>query len=374
MAAPYLEPVSGFLAFTRNDASALHSQAAFILYLADQVRRLRTPRPRMYDTFDEDEVGLLEVPTLRTLDVDWNQARAESWTPYRRGRTLVSEGDDALLDSVRTLYGDPTPVESARVINAALQSSHALVRASGAAADLHAKSPRYDTLYAPWHVDSLSVLLDCVNDDDELVHDICVAALDRATRARWRAIAPTDPSPSAEHLPSEQSESIIIHGTFARPSTWWRPGAPFHQFLSVDVVPDLYAGPAPYSWSGVWSLPARQRAAHQLLAWTHGQPVNHVFAHSHGGNIALMATHLQQRIERLVLLSCPFMRGSRPDFRFVGDVVSVRTKLDPITLIAGGRPRHQRPRFREIVLPIYFHHSATHDPDIWIQHGIAANL
>ncbi len=51
--------------------------------------------------------------------------------------------------------------------------------------------------------------------------------------------------------------------------------------------------------------------------------------------------------------------------------MSVRVKLDLVILVDGGGQRFDDPGIREFVLPIWFAHSATHDPEVWDRHGIA---
>ena len=99
-----------------------------------------------------------------------------------------------------------------------------------------------------------------------------------------------------------------------------------------------------------------------------------MFAHSHGGSVAMLASQDGLTMEKLVLLSCPVHQRYRPNHGIVKKTVSVRVKLDLVVLADGGRQRFRDQRIQEIVLPLWFSHSATHDPDVWQRYDIAAQL
>jgi hypothetical protein len=89
----------------------------------------------------------------------------------------------------------------------------------------------------------------------------------------------------------------------------------------------------------------------------------------------MLASNSGLDIGKLVLLSCPaHPQKYMPDFQHVGKVVSVRVHLDLVILVDGGGQRFAHPRISENVLPVWFHHSATHDPDVWRKHDIPAKL
>ena len=48
-------------------------------------------------------------------------------------------------------------------------------------------------------------------------------------------------------------------------------------------------------------------------------------------------------------------------------------RLQGILADRGGQ-RFRLPQIQENVLPIWFHHSATHDPNVWIQYNVPAML
>ena len=76
------------------------------------------------------------------------------------------------------------------------------------------------------------------------------------------------------------------------------------------------------------------------------------------------------------LLSCPVhVNQYFPDFtHLTKPVYSVRVKLDLVILADRGGQKFSNPDIREIILPIWFDHSATHDPGVWQNHGVAAKI
>jgi hypothetical protein len=78
---------------------------------------------------------------------------------------------------------------------------------------------------------------------------------------------------------------------------------------------------------------------------------------------------------RMVLLSCPVHRRKYfPNFARVQKVVSIRVRADLVILADGGGQRFRDPRIEEIVLPIWFNHSITHDPGTWDAQGLPGRV
>ncbi len=119
----------------------------------------------------------------------------------------------------------------------------------------------------------------------------------------------------AEDGPSGSSREyvVVVHGTFDRDGTWWRPGESFCRQLDAALAsrglptkcwplasPDL-GDPvvvAPFSWDGLNSEASRSAAAAELAAYIRALsdagesgPPSRVFlvGHSHGGNVILDA-------------------------------------------------------------------------------------
>ena len=77
----------------------------------------------------------------------------------------------------------------------------------------------------------------------------------------------------------------------------------------------------------------------------------------------------------LVLLSCPVhVHKYVPDFSRVARAISIRVHLDLVILIDGGGQRFHDPRIEENVLPIWFDHFASHEPEVWQDHDVPSLL
>jgi len=115
-----------------------------------------------------------------------------------------------------------------------------------------------------------------------------------------------------------------------RSPLWFEDGSPFLSRLSAELH-DISHNITPLLWTGENSITERDKAAHVLAEYLldehaqHPQATQLVIAHSHGGNIALRALHLQTREaaqlcegERaspfIVTLATPFVEVHRADF------------------------------------------------------------
>jgi hypothetical protein len=170
---------------------------------------------------------------------------------------------------------------------------------------------------------------------------------------------------------------MLIHGTWARSQDWWQPGGDFHGYILANFWPDLYSRSDRYEWSGGWSDAARSLAAQQLARWidTRNEVGIKLMAHSHGANVAMLATQLTDKIGEIVMLSCPVHENKYlPDFNHTSKVLSLRVKLDLVILADGGGQKFSDPRIDENVLPLWFDHSATHDPQVWDDNALVQTL
>lgn len=96
-----------------------------------------------------------------------------------------------------------------------------------------------------------------------------------------------------------------------------------------------------------------------------------LFTHSHGGSAAMLATQAGMNVGEMVLLSCPVHAHKYyPDFRHAKRIVSIRMRMDLVILADRGGQRFQDPRIEENVLPVWFNHSASHDPKVWHDHDV----
>jgi hypothetical protein len=219
-------------------------------------------------------------------------------------------------------------------------------------------------------------LVEGTYNDDPLVRDVAATALARVLPGHSRLIQLIQPVEILEEgVPSHTS--TIIHGTWARNNSWWQPSGNFHNYLRANVDPSLYSASDRFDWSGSWSDAGRALGALDLVAWVsgHGLAGLDLFTHSHGGSVAMLASRAGMAIGRLVLLSCPVhIPKYEPNFPIVGRVVSIRVKMDLVILADGGGQRFNHPQIREIVLPIWFKHSITHEPQTWINHNLPSQI
>jgi pimeloyl-ACP methyl ester carboxylesterase len=220
----------------------------------------------------------------------------------------------------------------------------------------------------------LSALQDA---DDPSVQAICMAAMVRRTNLFNEGSPPR----SVGQAPSVgKADSMLVHGTcFAWPGQevreWWTPGSgEFHGYLTSGIRPNLYAAADYFRWSGGWNDYARDSAARELTEWLASHKLQGIdlFAHSHGANVALRASH-SLPLRNLVLLSCPVHDTlSVPSFANVRRVLSIRIHWDLVILADRGRQHFRDPRIIEKVLPIWFvGHGASVEPRIWDKRHLA---
>ncbi len=139
-------------------------------------------------------------------------------------------------------------------------------------------------------------------------------SFDRAEAQRERTGADKPdwgPVPAAGN---RETAVVLIHGTFARDSTWTAPDAPLSMALGADVTPVRFL------WSEANSMRSRRIASEGLAQCIRelvalGYPRVALIAHSHGGNIALKACEdvdVARHVGAIVCLSTPFISAWRP--------------------------------------------------------------
>jgi hypothetical protein len=398
-------PVPSPRAFGREDLPALYSQAATLLLLRSQIRRdpatlaarATTPARRARVQFAPPrDLAALHVPRLLGPRIRVPEEDVVSELSRRYGRRAVAPlpvpsrvarsrrqaakirsrptprparptPPDVLEDCARRLARRPNVLTAAQLTRASLQHRHELPRVAAAAAHVELASDP---------AGALAVLGASLDSADPLVARLAATALARIAPEdeRLRALLRRRPSRS----PRRRSHtSLLVHGTFARSSTWWQPGGDFHEYLRTDVRPDLYSAADRFEWSGGWSDAARALGAADLHAWVDARGLAglDLFTHSHGGSVAMLASQGGLAIGELVMLSCPVHAAEYwPDFSWVGRAVSIRVHMDLVILVDGGGQKFQDPRIDEHVLPIWFDHFATHDPEVWRDHDVPSML
>ena len=427
-----IRPVPGHTAFDRSDSAAVHSQAAFLLALAHQRERdMREPHDQIPSHRDEQREHLVDPEDAELLDLpDWPHPLIRADLAFGRTRLVerfsgtnadlwppkLAQPDESRL--AVALYDNPSAEALLNLIHVCLFARHPLVRVAAAAADLHldllchdlVAAPRVhfdDSIYAldplvrvgaaragdtvdhpdhfaaparlPLPRQSIEILMRGAGAQDELVRDVAVSALEGARfhfESRNQQDSTSEESTKDDlPVPGPSQTSVLIHGTtFGRTTGWWKPGRVFPKYLKTNVSDNLYSGSNPFYWSGLYNHRARDLGADDLVQWASGRSLDHVFAYSHGGAVAMLASALGLSMGKLVLLSCPVHSRYAPDFQRVSEVVSVRTRLDLVILADGGGQRFRDPRIAEHLLPIWFKHKPTRQPDVWRRHNIEAML
>lgn len=99
---------------------------------------------------------------------------------------------------------------------------------------------------------------------------------------------------------------VVVHGTFASAERWYQADGDFVQSLRSSYVhlpgtcPQKNAAIISFSWSGGNCSSARIMAAKNLAALIASYPASesvYVIAHSHGGNVVSLATHLLKKAQ-----------------------------------------------------------------------------
>jgi hypothetical protein len=384
MVRPIETPVVGPEAFGVESAAASLSRAAILLLLRAQLRgddqalAARSAAPGQLaaaEAIPERDLARFPVPRLRrtgervSREVIRERIARRYLVELKEGAPPRAEPqamDRVIPDLAARLYERPSLPVAAELLETCLSHPDDLTRVAAAAA-------YFEICADP--VPSLDVLAEGIQMEDELVRDVAATSLAR--------VAPADPRLARLTEPGDRRKggapaytSLLVHGTFARNFPWWQPGGGFHTYLS-GVLGDLYGASDRFEWSGGYSDERRALGAQDLGVWVDAHNVQGLdpFAHSHGGSVAMLASQFGLELGKLVLLSCPaHPQKYMPDFGHVGKVVSVRVHLDLVILADGGGQRFQHPGIRENVLPIWFDHSATHDPDVWETYDIPSKI
>ncbi len=197
-------------------------------------------------------------------------------------------------------------------------------------------------------------------------------------------------------------ETVIVHGTFAASTTWWRdPGASgkpapdnLWAYLQSKGISTLVRSPNEFSWSGGNSDSARQAGAELFVDWwkTRGRPTLDVVAHSHGGNVVMMASALEPKIQvrNLVLLGTPVRYPYVPRFHQTEQLTNVYSSNDIVQVPGSwgsqrgeGRTQSDHAAGTNLHLPYWSSvstavksasHSDLHEPRFWDIHKLETLL
>jgi hypothetical protein len=362
--ARYPTPVPGPDAFASNSRDARLSQAAVVLSIGASA----AGEPDRVDSPDEiglhTDVAALGRPELISV------AEASAPLTGRGVRVGARIAPSSAVELMTRLADRPDPITAAALVESSLSSESRLVRTSAAVAALDTTGPRDEVL---------AQLVDGASRGGPLTRQIGrigVARVDPQHKVLRSVVG--RPSPlTGRDRPSHTA--VLTHGTFAAMTRWWQPGGDFYGYLD-SLTPALHLHDPSFRWSGLYTDGARQLAAQQLAAWVIDQNLTRpdLFAHSHGGTVACLATRRGLDIDRLVLLSWPVHGEWFPDFNRIGRIIDVRVKLD-LVIIAdrGGQSFTPPPQYAAKVsshVNGWFKHEFTHEPAYWQQHGLAAVL
>lgn len=367
------QPVPGPQAFHRTSRAAQFSAAAQLLIMGLELREddlafnahRHTPAHKLLP--DEDR-ALLQVPTVRAEGKRFQRAEVRRSHPDVVILPQVPPGTrrEHIGRVAEAFHARPNPLTAAQLFEAALHDPNEITRVASAAS--------YPRLTADYE-DLIGILEEGTFSDDRLVLKVAASALghfapDHPRLIELRKHRRTRGPSSPLHT------SMLVHGTWAADQPWWQPGGDFFTYIHTNVRTDLYGGADRYEWSGGYSDAARSSAAIDLVDWLKKHSAENVtiISHSHGGSVAMLASHENITVKELVLLSCPVhVPKYVPDFAHVGKAVSIRVHLDLVILADRGGQTFQAP-IVEHVLPIWFDHSATHDPAVWQRYNVANML
>ncbi len=296
------EPVRGPRAFEEESAAASMSRAAVLLGISAQLDR---PRARFLFVSEPGGADVLPEDTFEIPRVRRTGERFRSERPERPFLLERLEGDERLRAQIRgsiarRLFEAPEPIRAARLADYCLDDPDPLTRVAAAVLDFRlAADPR----------PAIETLAEGTRSNDELVRDVAATGLARISPRHpaldaLRGGRDVEPGPGADE---DHRTSMLIHGTWARNASWWQPGGDFHTYIQSEYRPDLYAGADRFEWTGGYSPGARAAAALKLEQWIsdNNEEGIHLITHSHGGNVAFLASGSSPRIGDLIVLSCP---------------------------------------------------------------------
>jgi hypothetical protein len=376
----------GFEVFARTDDAAVQTAAASLLALGVQ---LRGTANRLRGNFTSEEMvpmeeilpdyvrSALKLPLLQEIAGKADSAGIRQFLQgkykldvpvYRFLEELLPHHRDAFADLAKIQVEQASADAVFNLLEACLSHSQELVRVCAATAFTQ------HTSELPRLIDILAV---GTKSQEPLVRNVAATALAIEQPEHPALLALRGESGGAASLGASNT-TMIIHGTWAATSPWWQPGGDFHTYILNNVRNDLYNKADRFGWSGAYSDAARAQAAQDLVAWVnaHNEQGLDLITHSHGGNVSMLATHQGLTIGELIMLSCPVhFPKYAPDFSKINKrKVSIRVHADLVILADRGGQKFKDPRIEENVLPIWFNHSATHDPAVWQQNNVPAKI
>ena len=371
------EPIRGPAAFLSQDDEAAQAQAAILLAIGSQMRGdPQKVQARSAAIAHPTDVMMLEdleefpIPHILPASRRWSRAVLEDAVRARWGVSLTDAPRDPkiLARMADEVYRTNSRENAAMLVCAEMWNEHPLVRVAAANAALTAMGEP---------AEAIMILAEHTQDPDELVREVAATSLARYM-PEHPALRPLVGGDRQSLSTGPAETSMLIHGTFARSNAWYQPpGGDFWSYFQGNVRGDLYAQNDFYRWSGGYSDGARALAADQLVTWITSRNENGIslVPHSHGGSVAMLASWRGVTYDQLILLSCPVHPAKYAvNFAAVKRVVSIRVRFDLVLLADGSGSRFTDARYNERVLPVWFNHSASHDPKVWVKHNVPAML
>lgn len=361
-------PVPGPDAFAATSRDARLTQAAIVLSIGaaagGEPERVEQPQavglPADVAALGRPElIGLDEATAPLGAVVAARRAEPGLRVPARTSGELMTE-----------IVDRPDPVLAAALVEASLRSDSRLVRTSAAVSALDTTGPRDDVV---------AQLIAGAARGDALTREIGRIGLARVDPQHevLRRVTGRPSRLTGTDRPSRTA--VLTHGTFAALTRWWQPVGDFYRYLD-GLAPPLHLHDPSFRWSGLYSDGARQLAAQQMADWIADQNLQRpdVFAHSHGGTVASLATQRGVAIDRLVLLSWPVHAEWFPDFANVGRIVDIRVHFDLVIIADRGGQTYTPPPVHAAKVTSHvngwFEHGDTHEPAYWERHGLPAVL
>lgn len=250
---------------------------------------------------------------------------------------------------------------------------------------------RVCSAYAYWQATGgqemvMPILNQAIASEDEEEKVLAAHALRHVSGAQVTALEGTakDDKPQTPVQPVKPSLTVLIHGTFARDSEWYKPGGSFHTYIKNQVYPDLYSVSNDFFfWSGRYAIDDDglrviwRQAAKKLISWCQSHPAKtlRLIAHSHGNNVVNMATQMGLKNCTLVQLS-PAVRAWNPPL--LNNISSERffnfhSRIDLVVAIDGGAQDYVGTEAaggetRRIVAK--FGHSDSHEKQVWRRNNL----
>lgn len=376
------KPYVGVAAFASISEHTSPSQAALLLHLGNQLRGTEATRAARASVLkrkgfvaagpDDD----FPVPSVRgfrgPVRFEDCRDRLQRNHAYKLRSSPGAALDHhhyegALRDCAARMLSKPHAEHTADLLMLGLNHPQELVRIAAAIASLPLST-------RPDH--NLRVLVQGLKSKDELERSLAATGLARH-QPEHASLRPLSRGKTAPRVKSKPETLLLVHGTWASGADWYKPGGDFHTFIGGRRA-DLYAKSDFFQWSGGWSDGARMAGAMDLVKWVADRQESglDLMGHSHGANIILKATTLGLTAGKVVLLSCPVHVDKYfPDFsKLKTPINSVHVRGDLVVLADGGGQRFNHPDINELILPIWFDHSATHEPAVWQKNNVAGKI